>query len=196
MKILECAQYSPEYWSARCGVPSASNFDRIVDASGKPSKQRQKYLYQLAGERITCKAEETYQNAAMLRGLELEAEARSFYELTNDVTVQQVGFCMNEIAGCSPDGLVGEDGGLEIKCPLMYNHVGYLLDGSFPTQYFQQVQGSLLVTGRKWWDFLSYYPGLKPLVIRVTPDRKFQEILKVELDAFCKSLGEVVEKIK
>ena len=199
MKIIECAQYSPEWWQARIGVPTASSFDKIVDSTGKPSKSRKNYLYQLAGELVAGKAEETYQNAAMLRGKELEAEARSFYELTNNVTVEQVGFCVTEgktVYGCSPDSLVGEDGGLEIKCPLVHTHVGYLLDGSFPSAYFQQVQGNLLVTGRKWWDFISYYAALKPLVIRVLPDRKFQEILKAELENFCDELAEVVDKIK
>lgn len=199
MRIIEVAQSTPEWFAARCGVPTASAFDQIIDTSGKPSKSREKYLYKLAGERVTGKVEETYQNAAMQRGKELEAEARQFYELTNGVTVDQVGFCVTEgktVYGASPDGFVGKDGLLEIKCPLIYTHVGYLLAGEFPTAYFQQTQGQLLVTGRKWLDFCSYFPGLKPLVIRITPDPKFQAIMASALETFCTDLDAVVEKIK
>ena len=199
MKIIDVTQGTPEWHLARCGIPSASNFDKIVDIDGKPSKQRKKYLYQLAGERIAGKSEETYQNAAMLRGKELEAEARQFYELTNGVTVEQVGFCVTEgkvIFGASPDGLVGKDGLVEIKCPLIYTHVGYLLAEALPSDYIQQVQGQLLVTGRKYCDFISYFPGLKPLVVKVEPDKKFQKALAIELELFAKELNEIVEKIK
>ena len=199
MIIHNAEQGSPEWFAARCGVPSASNFDKIIDTSGRPSKSREKYLYQCAGERIAGKVEETYQNAAMARGKEMEGEARQFYELTNGVTVEQVGFCVTEgkaVFGASPDGLVGKDGLLEIKSPLIYTHVGYLIAGTFPTAYLQQVAGQLLVTGRKWCDFISYYPGLKPLVIRITPDPKFQKALAVELELFCNELAAIVEKIK
>lgn len=199
MKIISAEQGTPEWLFARCGIPSASNFDKILDTSGKPSKQRTKYLFQLAGERVTGKVEETYQNATMLRGKEMEAEARQFYELTNGVMVEQVGFCITEgkvVYGASPDGMVGTEGLLEIKCPLIYTHVGYLLVGALPSDYIQQVQGQLLVTGREWCDFVSYYPGLKPLVVRVEPDKKLQKALAVELELFCKELDEIAEKIR
>jgi len=75
-------------------------------------------------------------------------------------------------------------------------HVGYVLDNVLPTDYIQQVQGNLLVTGRKWWDFLSYYPGIKPLLIRVKPDKKFQAILKAELERFCVELKQITERIR
>ena len=98
--------------------------------------------------------------------------------------------------GASPDGLVGEIGGLEIKCPTMAVHVDYLLRGELPTTYLQQVQGSLLVSDRQWWDFVSYYPGLKPLIIRVERDEEFLKKLKSELQIFCEKLEEVYQKIK
>lgn len=197
MQLINCIQNSPEWYLARCGVPSASNFDKIVTTKGEPSKQRTKYLWQLAGERITKKPEESYQNASMLRGNEMQSEAKSLYEIINDVTVQEVGFCLDDSNkyGSSPDGLIGEDGGLELKCPQMATHVGYLLDNTVPTDYIQQVQGNLLVTGRKWWDFKSYYPGIKPLIIRVYPDEKFLKLLKSELIMFCEELETVVKKI-
>ena len=198
MKIINCEQGSPEWFSARCGIPTASSFDKILDTSGKPSKQLKKYLYQLAGEKITAKQEETYINGAMQRGKEMEGEARKFYELTTSQKVVAVGFCLNETPdyGCSPDGLVDKEGTVEIKCPLMATHVGYLIEGVLPTDYFQQVQGGLLVTGRKWCDFISYYPGMKPLVVRVIPDKDFHSKLKLEVEVFCMELTDLIVKIK
>jgi putative phage-type endonuclease len=199
VKIIDVVQGTPEWHASKCGVPSASNFDKIVTTKGEPSKQREKYLYQLAGERIIGKAEETYQNGAMFRGIEMEAEARLLYELRTSETVQQVGFCVTEgkhIFGASPDGVIGEDGLLEIKCPLLSTHVSYLLGGCLPVEYFQQVQGQLLVTGRKWLDFVSYYPGIKPHVYRVKPDKKFMEALEYELNGFCVELEVITKKLK
>lgn len=198
MKIINCEQRSEQWYAVRCGVPSASNFDKIITTKGEPSKQAMKYLYQLAGEKISGKQEEQYTNNAMLRGCEMEAEARQMYQIVNDSIVEEVGFCITEGSysfGCSPDGLVGQDGIIEIKCPQMATHVGYLLDGGLPTDYFQQVQGQLLVTGRKWCDFVSYYPGIKPLIVRVNRDEKFIKLLESELQLFCKKLDEVVTKI-
>lgn len=198
MIALEIEQGTEEWKKARLGIPTASNFDSIVTTKGDPSKQAQKYLYRLAGERVSGVGEETYQNAAMARGIELEAEARAFYELTHEVTVKQVGICYPDEKkrfSCSPDGLVGEAGLIEIKCPLIATHVGYLLDCTLPMDYWQQVQGQLLVTGREWCDFISYYPGLKPLIVRVERDNAFIFKLLEALNAFCKELDSVVKRI-
>ncbi len=196
MKIVECQQGTPEWFAVRCGIPSASNFDKILCVDGKVSKQRTKYLYQLAGETITGIAEETYQNAVMLRGKEMEAEARQLYQLITGQEVVEVGFCLGEGYGCSPDGFVATAGLLELKCPILATHVGYLIENTLPTDYFQQVQGQLLVTGREWVDFFSYYPGMKPLIIRVNRDDKFLKILRVELEVFCDELKDVIKKIR
>jgi hypothetical protein len=198
MKIYdEIIQGSDEWKAVKCGVPSASNFDKIVTTKGERSKQAEKYLYRLAGERITGTSEETFQSAAMQKGVEMEAEARSYYEVVNDTEVKQVGFCLADGFGSSPDGLIGEDGGLELKVPNLATHVGYLLDGKLPTEYFCQVQGNLLVTGRKWWDFMSYAsPSIKPFIIRVERDGVFIKKLEAELKLFCQELEEVVKKIK
>ena len=198
MKIYDFPQGSPEWFNIRCGIPTASNFDKLVTSEGKPSKQMQKYLWKVAGEYITGIPEETYQNFAMLRGIEMETEARIFYEMVNSVSVQQVGFCVGEPDieyGCSPDGLVGDKGMIEIKCPSLAVHVGYLLNGELPVDYVQQVQGELLVTGREWNDFISYYPGIKPLVVRVERDEKFIKALKIDLEVFCQGLKEIVKKL-
>jgi len=196
MKVIECVQGTPEWQLARCGVPSASNFDKIITLDGKPSKQREKYMFQLAGERIIGKTEETYTNGAMQRGVEMEDEARKLYEFNSGNIVQQVGFCVDNGYGASPDGLVGQDGGLEIKCPLLSTQVYYLLKNELPSEYFQQVQGNLLVTGRKWWDFVSYYPAIKPLIVRVTPEVSFQKALRIELELFCEELDRITNKLR
>ena len=198
MKIYDCEQGSPEWFKIRLGIPTASNFDKIVTSEGKPSKQMQKYLWKVAGEFITGVPEETYQSAAMLRGVEMEQEAKNFYSMVNDVPIQQVGFCVGEPDieyGCSPDGLVGDNGMVEIKCPSLAVHVGYLLNGELPVDYVQQVQGELLVTGREWNDFISYYPGIKPLIVRVGRDEKFIKALRSEIEVFCKQLKETIKKI-
>lgn len=198
MKILEMEQGSPEWHAARCGIPTASCFDMLVTSKGEQSKQRTKYMYRLAGERVCGVAEESYQSAAMQRGKEIEDEARSFYEFTTGESVRKVGFCLSDCGrwGASPDGLVGQDGLLEIKCPTLAVHVGYLLDGKVPTDYFQQTQGQLYVTGRKWSDFISYYSGLRPLLIRVTPDPAFHVALENELNGFCNELEQIIGRIK
>lgn len=198
MKIIDCEQRSPEWYKAKCGIPSASNFSMIVDTSGKPSKQAMKYVYTLAGETLLGYKEETYQSKAMEDGIIREEEARETYEFITGNKVEQVGFCTNDEGtyGASPDGLVGKDGSTEIKCPMLHTHIGYLLKGILPLDYFQQVQGQLLVTGRKWCDFMSYYPGLKPFIIRVKPDKKFLSMLTGELTLFNEALKIMVEKIR
>lgn len=199
MIIEAVEQGSAEWLKFRCGIPTASNFDKIVTSSGAPSKQREKYMYQLAAERISGVKEDGYQSAAMTRGIEMEAEARKLYELITGETVELcgIGFCdSRKLFAASPDGLVGEDGCIEIKCPTSAIHVGYLLDGKLPTDYFQQTQGQLFVTGRKWNDFISYYPGVKPFIVRCQRDEKFIGALFLELDKFCKELDVITEKIR
>jgi putative phage-type endonuclease len=196
---LKADQQSPEWFKARLGIPTASNFDKIITTKGEPSKQAQKYMYQLAAERISGVREETYQNQAMLRGIEMEAEARSLYELAKDCKVEPcgLGFCdERKLFAASPDGLVGKDGCIEIKCPNAATHVAYLLDGTLPSDYFQQTQGQLLVTGRKWNDFISYFPGLRPMIVRCKRDDNFIAALQLALESFCKQLDEITERIR
>lgn len=198
MKIYDFEQYSEEWYQIRCGMPTSSGFDKIVTTKGEPSKSRQKYLQQLAGEFVCGKAEETYQSHAMLLGKEMESEARKLYEFENDIEVQQVGFCSSddETYGASPDGLVGEKGLLEIKCPKIATHVSYIIKGNLLADYFQQAQGQMFVTGREWTDLLSYYPGLKRVEIRVKRDKEFLKKLDAELKSFCKELKELIERIR
>lgn len=198
MITIDCEQGSAEWLAVRAGIPSASNFDKLVTAKGEASKQAQKYLYALAAEKVSGIKEESFQSQAMLKGIETEPEAVAYYELTQGVEVQEVGFVLHDSKryGCSPDRLVGADGLLEVKCPLPSTHVSYLLENNLYQDYLQQVQGQLLVTGRKWCDLISYSRGLRPLIVRVERDEKFLKALELNLEKFCNDLNSIIERIK
>jgi len=199
MIILDCDQQSPEWFAARAGRPTASCFDQIITPKNmKPSASAQRYLYTLAGERITGVKAESFQSAWMERGTQIEDEARTLFEIVQGREVKKVGLVYpdeKKLYSCSPDGLM-EIEGLEVKCPAMYTHVGYLLGGCLPTDYIAQVQGSMLVTGYPAWWFLSYYPGLPPFMVKVYRDDAFCARLRIELESFCERLDEVEAKLR
>ncbi len=187
-------QGTPEWFNARRGVPSASNFSRIMtQKTCKLSAQAEEYICELIGDVMGTLLPpwvENYTNSAIRWGEQTEGEARAFYAMERNVDVQQVGFCTTDDGrfGASPDGLVGEDGGLELKCPLPRTHTAYLLSAklhgpSVPDDYKPQVHGALIVTGRKWWDFMSYCPGMDPLIVRTEPDA-YTEKLRAALEEF------------
>ena len=175
MQVINIEQGTQEWLDARKGVITGSRFkDVITPAKGEASKSSKSYMYELVAERMGASVS-FFQNEHMQRGNELEPDARSAYEFIKDATVDQVGFCLhdNKLIGVSPDGLIGEDGGLEIKCPKETTHISYLDNGTLPLIYKPQVQGSMWVTGRKWWDFMSYHPMLPPLIVRVPRDEDY-----------------------
>ena len=127
MRIINVPQRSPEWFAARLGCPSASNFAKVLTPGGKRSTQVEGYLNRLVADILTGRSEQQEPSEAMQRGTELEPEARAYYELIAG-PVEEVGFCIHDDGfGCSPDGVVG-DGLLEIKCPLAHTHVEYLRD--------------------------------------------------------------------
>lgn len=183
MTIIDCDQGSDEWFEARRGVLTASNFRRIVDIKGHPSRQAQDYIDELVGEAITGESHQRNKGDGthywMDRGLELEGEARNHYMSMTDQQVDEVGLCILPIPiGCSPDGLIGLNGGIEIKCPSAKVHNKYLREARIPPAYYQQVMGSLLVTGREWWDFFSYHPSYKRQ-LRITIERDEDYISKM-----------------
>lgn len=197
--VNDFEQGSPEWFAARAGIPSASCFDKIVTSTGARSSQRKAYLYQLVGERMLGTKAETYTTAAMERGIELEAQARGLYEMVYGTSVYTVAMCYKDDEkkfSCSPDGLIGHEKGLEIKCPLLHTHVEYMHKGKLPTKYLVQVQGSLLVTGMSSWDFVSYFPGMDLFKVTVEPDIDFHKKLESELGKFCDELEHVYDYIK
>lgn len=199
MIIDDVQQNSPEWLALRSGRPTSSCFDMIITPkTGKPSAQSQKYLYTLAGERIAGVKAESFQSDWMARGLQVQGEAIALFEMVRDVQVKEVGIVYpdeRKLYSCSPDGLM-ETEGLEVKCPAMHTHVDYLLNGSLPDEYKPQIQGSLLITGFQAWWFMSYYPGLPPLIVRVERDEKFIATLKVLLEDFCKELDKIEAKLR
>lgn len=199
--ISNLLQGSPEWTDLRVGNPGASEFKYIVTSKGEPTSKppREKFIRQMAGEIITGEKEKTYQNKYMTKGIEREAESRTLYEFVNNVEVQQVGIIyMNEqkMFHCSPDGIIGEDGGYETKNAETHIQIGRLLDGWSRAEHYQQVQGSLYVTGRKWWDLMSYSRGLPPLIFRFERDEVFISKLEAELEKFVFDLAITVRKLK
>lgn len=164
MKIIDCTQGSPEWHQARAGRVTAS---KIADLTARTksgfSTSRANYMADLIAERLTGAVAEGYTNAAMQWGTEKEPEARAAYEFMTDREVVQVGFVVHpniDASGCSPDGLVGDDGMCEIKCPNTATHLDTLLGGTVPEKYLKQMQWQMRCCERAWCDFVSYDPRL------------------------------------
>lgn len=202
MRIVHCKQATPEWWLERRGIPSASNFDMILTPKTyKPSSSQDRYICQLIADRARLAPPDDLEKAvsrAMQNGIDTEPEARKWYSMTTGLDVEQVGLCVtdDERFCCSPDGLVGDEGGLELKCPDGATHVSYLLGGGLPDDYKWQVHGSLIVTGRKWWDFVSYFAGdLPQFRIRVEPNEDTERLRKA-LDDFHVRYQTLINEIK
>jgi putative phage-type endonuclease len=161
--------------------------------------QRKNYKAELVVEILTGAKDEFYTNAAMQHGIDYEPVARTAYELESGNTVQDTGFWVDEElgAGASPDGFVGEDGLLEIKCPNTATHLETLEKKEVPYQYRAQVQGQMWITGRKWCDFVSYDPRLpenaQMIIIHVERDDDYIKNLAEEVETF---MIEVVEQVE
>lgn len=187
MQIHTVEQGTPEWLALRLGIPTASEFKNLVTPTGKAATAVKSYALTLAAERFIGEPVDAFTgNAATERGHELEPAARRFYEFSNDVEAVQVGFVTSDdkTVGCSPDSLIGEDGLLEIKCPLapkFMECLKYVHEGKCPPDYFIQVQGQMFVCERKWCDLLFYHPQLPPRHIRVFPDAAIVETLQSQL---------------
>lgn len=189
------AQGTPLWRELRRGVPTASGLDRIITPGGKPSSQQAAYQGQLlAAWALGVDApglpdELVSELAPVVRGVSLEDEARGAWELAHDAVVTPGGWWTRAGVGCSPDGQVGREGLLELKCPLPATHLVWLAAGTLPRPHLLQLQGQLWVTGRAWVAFSSYCPGLPGLDLRVGPDARLQERLDELLPAFVAELA-------
>lgn len=165
---------------------------------GTPSKTRADYMRRLALETITGKPQgSTFSNEHTERGHAHEDRAREVYCFSTGLEARRVGFIRNGNIGCSPDSLVGDDGGLEIKCPTEEIQARRLAVGDvLPSEYRAQVQGCIYVCGRELWDFVSYFDGMKPLIVRVTRDDKYILKLAEELARFNEELAALTEKMR
>lgn len=153
-------QGSQEWLQERCGKVTASRIaDLMATTRSGYAASRENYKAQLIAERLTGCVAPSFTNAAMIHGTETEPEARRAYEFYVDRDVQQVGFVPHptiDMAGASPDGLVGDDGLLELKCPNTATHIETLITGRIPDKYHKQMQFQMACTGRQWCDFASY----------------------------------------
>ena len=194
----DVAQYSEEHDRLRLGIPTSSNFHKIITPQGKPSKQWREYACVLIAERLLHRKLEFFNSPAMERGLIVEAEAADWYEFDQDVTVQRAGFITDDrqSIGCSPDRVVGDEGLLEIKAPLPHTQVEYWLSGELGERFRPQLQGQLYVSQRCWVDILCWHDVLPKLVMRVEPDEKFIASLDRELQIFNYFIERVMEKIR
>lgn len=197
-------QRSTEWFTARLGKVTAS---RVADVIAKTktgySTSRDNYMAQLVCERMTGAQGESYNNAAMQWGTDQEPLARAAYEAAKDVLVDEVGFVIHPSisnAGASPDGLVGDDGLIEIKCPNTATHIDTLLSDKVPSKYNTQMQWQMVCTGRKWCDFVSFDPrmpeGLQLFIQRVDFDVEYVKMLEAEITGFLGELETKIEKLK
>jgi hypothetical protein len=198
MKIIDCAQGSPEWLEARCGVVTCSELKHIL-AKGD-GKTRTTYMEKKAGEVITKRPMKACKNDDMERGNEQEAIAREFYEIERQYIVEPIGFVIDEDLrlGYSPDGFVGNDGLAEYKSRDVHVQIGILKRGKVPTENYAQLQGGLLVTGRAWIDYFSYCDAenMPNFLERVYPDADYQARIVAELKTFYEELDALVKKIR
>jgi putative phage-type endonuclease len=196
-------QGSPEWFAQRLGKVTAS---RVADVIAKTktgySTSRDNYMAQLVCERMTQTVAESYTNATMQWGTETEPLARAAYEAIADVLVDEVAMITHpqiEAAGASPDGLVGDDGLVEIKCPNTATHIDTLLNQTVPGKYNTQMQWQMACTGRQWCDFVSFDPrmgdGLQLFVKRVPRDNAYIQMLEEEVKKFLVELDNKITKL-
>lgn len=198
MQIFDCDQGSPEWHELRAGIPTASEFSTVLakGRDGGASKTRRTYLLRLAGERLTGSVADSYTNAHMERGREMEAEARDCYAFMADVEPQRIGFIRGDNVGCSPDALVGSDGLLELKTAIPSILLDKIERGDFPPEHKAQCQGALWIAERDWIDIAIYWPRLPLFVKRAHRDDAYIADLAKAVERFNLELAETVERIK
>jgi len=202
--MIELIEQRTDAWfEARIGKVTAS---RVADVLAKTksgySASRDNYMAQLVCERLTKQKAEGFTNAAMQHGTETEPLARLSYEVSQNVLVDEVGFIPHptiEMSGASPDGLVNDDGLLEIKCPNTATHIETLLTQSVPTKYFTQMQFQMACTGREWCDFVSFDnrlpEELQLFVKRVPRDDTYIRLMEAEIVQFLAELDDKINKL-
>lgn len=194
-------QGSPEWFALRAGKVTASKVSDVMSAITTAGYKN--YLADLVVERLTGKKTESFTNAAMQWGVDQEPIARAEYEVKTGNFVDQIAFVDHPTIanfGCSPDGLVGDDGLIEIKCPNTATHIDYVMQDKVPTKYIPQIQCQLAVTGRKWCDFVSFDPrlpdGLQILIVRLERDDEYIEKLEARVIKFLDEVNSAVNGLK
>jgi putative phage-type endonuclease len=197
-------QGTVEWHLQRLGKVTASRVSDVL-SKGKSGESagRKNYRTELLVQRLTGQPGESFTNAAMEWGTATEPQARIAYEATMGVFVNQVAFIDHpSIAqfGCSPDGLVAEDGLIEIKCGNSATHIDWMLDGKPPTKHIPQMQCQMAVTGRQWCDFVSFDPrlpeDLQLFVVRLERDDEYIKAMEAEVEKFLSEVEEMFTKLK
>lgn len=197
-------QGSAEWHAIRLGRVTASRVaDVVAKTKSGPAASRKNYLAELALERLTGAVAESYTNAAMQWGIDTEPQARTAYEFHRDVDVAEIGFVPHPTiadTGASPDGLVGQDGLVEIKCPISATHMETLDSGRVPAKYLTQMMWQMACTGRQWCDFVSFDPRfpahMQFFCERVKRDDDMIRDLESEVIAFLNELRETVDRLR
>ena len=197
-------QRTEEWFEARMGCVTASRTaDLMAKTKSGYAASRANYMAELICERLTGERQGGFSSAAMQWGTDIEPQARMAYEIVTGATVVETGFVLHpEIAGfgASPDGLIGDDGLIEIKCPNTATHIKTLLGGKVPSEYVTQMHVQMLCTNRKWCDFVSFDPRLpvdmQMFVSRVEFDEKLAEKIVTEVRAFISEMQTKIEQLK
>jgi len=198
MRIIDCQQQTEEWerWRAR---PTASDFDKIVTpARGDYSKSASAYAAKIVAKRLAVYFEPP-PSFWMEWGNEHEPNAKAAYTAQTGREITDVGFVLpdgTDAYGCSPDGLVGHDGLVEIKCPAPETLIAYHAAGVFPVQYKPQVQGQLLITGRAWCDFFVFHPELTPFLVRIEPDERYMAKIAKGLLTLLQQIESIEKKVQ
>lgn len=197
MRVIDCEQGTAQWLDVKRGKISASRIAEVMDylKKGGEGASRRNYRAELLAERLTGRSEDHYVSPEMEWGTEFEPQARAAYEMANDVMVEQVGFVLHPVfdfAGSSPDGLVGNDGYVEFKCPKTTTHLKWMQVGVVPEEHQGQCLFNMRCEERNWSDFVSYDPrlpeGLRIFIARM--DRDEERISRID-DEVCKFHGEV-----
>lgn len=188
MKIHDVSQRTLDWAKLHVGIPTASGFSNLLTPEFKirEGEMPRSYLHLKIAEAWRGQPVIDLNTFSIEQGDIVEGEARPFFELETNQKVCEVGFITTDdgLAGCSPDGLIGDDCGLEIKCPSVQMHVKYLLDGVLPKDYAAQVHGSMYVTEYPRWTFLSYRRNFPPFIITVERDNEIMEKIAKALERF------------
>lgn len=198
MRIVQCIQGSKEWHEARLGKPTSSQFHRILTPKTRvPSSSAGPYLCELVAERLLGLPVCDEATKWMERGTELQGPAAAWYAYQTDTEPQEVGFVLSDDGrvGCSPDRLVGKDGGLEMKVLGAKHHVEQMLELA-GEDWRCQIQGTLLITERAWWDRLCWNPEIGNVLVRVERDEAFIAALADEVTAFCDRLDAAEARIR
>lgn len=195
---VECEQGTPEWYQARMGIPTASEFKTLlgIKKDARDKVTRQTYMRKLAGEIICGMPMESYSNDFMQRGKDMEGDARTKYALLFDVEPEIKGFGRNGRKGCSPDSLIGEEGMLEIKSKAPHLLIDCLLKDEFPPEHYAQCQGALWVAEREWIDIACYWPNMPLFVKRATWDAEYIANLRQAVQDFNEELDALVEQVR